>query len=155
MMCCCDIIMKDVKNSILITVSTPKVVPIVTEPKEKKTAILRNNNGDFVMLKAHQLKKELVVFLERSGISVEYGDTQGRRGVSEISGVFVKVSPINHTNYDGGAYIKVPEQDDLDCANTVKILRYLKRKGIDLDKYCKMNGKGTSCLAKVKESPLE
>lgn len=144
--------MKDVINSILITVSTPKVIPLVTEPKYKKIAHLENTNNKTLLLKSHQLTKELIAFLEESGLSVEYEIVEdGRKGKTEISGISVKVSPINHTNYDGGALIKVREEDELATENTYKVLRYLRKNGIDLDKYCSVNQKGTSCLIKLKE----
>ncbi len=144
--------MKDVKNSILITVSTPKVIPLATEPKHKKIAMLKNGKGESVDLKSHQLTRDLLKFMENSGLSVEYEDApDGYRGKTEINGVPVKVSPINHTNYDGGAFIKVSEGDDLSLANTVKVLKYLRKNGIDLDKFCRTDEKGTSCIAKLKE----
>lgn len=143
--------MKDVKNSILITVSTPKVIPLVTEAKRKRTAILKNGKGEFVDLKAHQLKRDMIKFLENSGFSIEYSEVEGRRGLAEINGIHVTVTPINHTNYDGGAFIKVPEEDDIKLTNTLKVLKYLRKNGIDLDKYCRTSEKGTSCIAKLKE----
>lgn len=143
--------MKDVRNSVLITVSTPKVIPLVTEPKRKKTALLKNDKGDFVDLKAHQLTREVIKFLENSGFSVEYSEGEGRRGLTEINGIPVHVTPINHTNYDGGAFIKVPEEDEIALANTLKVLKYFKKNGIDLNKFCTTNEKGTSCIAKLKE----
>lgn len=143
--------MKDVRNSVLITVSTPKVIPLVTEPKRKKTAILKNDKGDFIDLKAHQFTREMIKFLENSGFSLDYSEREGRRGLTEINGIPVSVTPINHTNYDGGAFIKVPEEDEIALANTLKVLRFLKKNGIDLNKFCTTSEKGTSCIAKLKE----
>lgn len=147
-----DNMTKDVKNTIIITVSTSKVNPLVTEPKYKKTAILRNGKGEIINLKSHQITRDMISFLESSGLSVEYGESPaGRRGRNEIAGIGVKVSPINTTNYDKGAIIKVPEEDDLDLSNTIKVLKYLRKGGVDIEKFCQTNEKGTSCIQKLIE----
>lgn len=143
--------MEDVKNSILITVTTPKVVPFVTEAVPKKKAILKNGKGDFVELSAHQIKKSMIDFLEKSGLSLEYSTTESRRGKAEIVGISVKVSPVKHTHYDGGALIKVDEEDELSFKNTIKILKFLNKNGISVDRECEVSSKGTSCLTKLKE----
>ena len=142
----------DVKNTIIITVSTSKVIPLVTEPKHKKIATLKNSKGVTVNLKAHQLTRDMISFMESSGLSVEYGEAPlGYRGRLTLCDIPVKVSPINHTNYDGGAIIKVPEGSDTDLTNTVKILKYLRKGGVDIDKFCQTNDRGTSCLMRLKE----
>jgi len=144
--------MIDVRNYILITVSTKEVIPLVTEMKEKKVAILKNQLGETVLLKSHQLTKELSKFLEGSGLSIELNKApEGRKGKSEINGIVVKVSAINHTNYDAGAYIRVPEEDSLSLKNSSAVMKYLRQNGIDLDKYCIATNNGTSCMAKLHE----
>ncbi len=145
--------MKDVKHSITITVATDKVIPIATEPKPKKIATLTNTKGESVQLKSHQIKRDLLKFLESSGISLETIDAPaGCMGKTELNKVPVKISPINHSNYDAGVFIKVEEEgDELDLRNTLKVLRYLSKKGIDIDKFCKTNEKGTSCLMRFKD----
>ena len=144
--------MKDVKHSIVITVSSPKVIPLATEPKYKKIIILKNDNGETVELKSHQITRTFRKFLEGSGLSIEDGEApSGCKGKTEIAGVDVKVSAIAHTNYDSGAIIKVPEEDELSLKNTLKVLKYLKKGGVDIDKHCQTNEKGTSCLAKLRE----
>jgi len=138
--------MKDILNSIVITVTDPKVVRIVTEPKFKKIAILKNAEGKVVNLKSHQLTRDLISFLETSGLVVEYNDAPaGCRGLSEINKIPVKVSPINHVNYDKGAIIKVPEVDNLSEENTGIVLKFLRKKGIDIKKHCSSSRTGTSC----------
>lgn len=144
--------MIDVRNYILITVSTPDVIPLVTEPKEKQVAVLKNQSGETIFLKSHQLTKELSKFLEQSGLSVEFNKApDGRRGVSGINGIAVRVTAINHTNYDAGAYIRVPEEDILSLKNSSAVMKYLRQNGIDLDKYCIASNNGTSCVAKLNE----
>lgn len=144
--------MLNVRNYILITVSTPDVIPIVTEPKEKHVAVLKNQEGETIFLKSHQLTKELSKFLEASGLSVEFNKApDGRRGVSGINGIAVKVSAINHTNYDAGAYIRVPEDDNMSVKNSHAVMKYLREQGIDIDKYCIATNNGTSCMRKLKE----
>lgn len=141
--------MKDFKNSRIITVSTAKVIPLVTERKEKKDIVVSNRNGCSVQLKTHQITKDFLKFLEDSGLEISESDSkEGHRGKIEIDGVAVKVSPINHTNYDGGAYIKVPESDNTDLKNTVKVLKYLRKNGIDIDQFCSHTGSGKSCTLK-------
>lgn len=142
--------MTPVKHSILLTISTPSVAEIATEGVERKKALLKNGKGEFVELKPHQLKKDLIKFLESSGISIEYMDTISRRGKVNMAGVQVKVSPLNHTNYDSGALIKVQEENGTSEANTLKVLKLLTKHGIDLDKYCLANDNGKSCLTKLK-----
>jgi hypothetical protein len=144
--------MIDLKNSILLTISTPSVIELATEAIDKRKALLKNKAGDFVELKPHQLKKDLVSFLEKSDITMEYTGVTKRRGKVIIAGVKVKVSPLNHNNYDSGALIKVPEEDDISTKNTVKLLKYLSKQGINLDKYCSATSKGTSCMLKLKEA---
>jgi len=145
--------MKDVKHSITITVATDKVIPIATEPKLKRIAILKNAKGGVVQLKSHQIKRDLMKFLESSGLSLEYIDAPaGCRGKTELNRIPVKISPINHSNYDAGVFIKVEEEGgETDLSNTLKVLRYLTKKGIDIDKFCKTNEKGTSCLMRFKD----
>ena len=145
--------MIDVKNYILITVSTPDVIPLVTELKAKQVAILKNQAGEAIFLKSHQLTKELSKFLEESGLSVEFSKApDGRRGKTEINGIAVRVTAINHTNYDAGAYIRVPEEDNLSLKNTNSVIKYLRNNGIDIDRFCSASSNGTSCIMKLKES---
>jgi|SRR3972149_4237763 len=141
--------MKSVKTKILLTIETPKVTPLATDIIEKRIAILKNSKGDFVSLKPHQLKRDLITFLEKSGLTFEYSKTQGRRGKVEIAGVSVKVSAINHTNYDNGVYIKIDEENNISLKNTVKVLKYLTKNGIDVDRECSATDNGTSCLTKL------
>lgn len=143
--------MINVQNYILITVSTPDIIPLVTEPKEKQVAILKNQSGETIFLKSHQLTKELSKFLEASGLSVEFNRApDGRKGKSGINGIAVKVSAINHTNYDAGAYIRVPEDDEMSVKNSNAVMKFLRNNDIDIDKYCIASNNGTSCMAKLK-----
>ena len=144
--------MKDVKTYILITVTTPKVVPLVTEAIEKQKAILRNDKGAFIELKPHQLTRDFKEFMENSGLTLEYSAKESRRGKAEIAGVHVKVTAVNHSNYSGGAYIKVPQNDDMDFSNVTKVVKWLKNHGISWDKECRLTDNGTSCMAKLKEA---
>lgn len=120
-----------------IKVPTPKVTPIVTEKTEAKKAILRYN-GDAVEVKKHILTKDLTSFMQKAGIEFEYFDYERIRGKVDISGVSVKVLPINHTNYDGGAFIQVYEDSELSWENTNKITKILADNGINWEKECRI-----------------
>lgn len=137
-----------VKHSRRITVRTDKIIPIVTESKGKKEVLLTDAKGNKLTLKAHQLTKEMIKFLEQT-YSIEYLEsTEGRRGLSEIAGIKVQITPINHTNYDGGAYIKVTEEDEMATENTNKVLAYLRKRGIDTTpKTCTYTDKELTCMS--------
>lgn len=143
------------KTVIVLTITDPKAIPLVTETVMKKKAILKNSKGDWVELKPHQLKKELVTFLEKSGLTFEYSDVPSRRGRSEIEGVIVRVKPANGSNYDFGTIIKINEPVDesgkMDKPNSRIVKNFLVKSGVDLDKRCKEGTEELSCLTKMKE----
>ena len=139
--------MIDVSNYILLTINTTDVINLVTEPREKKVAVLKNTSGETIFLKSHQLTKELSKFLEKSGLSVEFSRApDGRKGKSSINGIAVRVSAINHTNYDAGAYIRVPEEDAMSEDNSRKVRDFLYKHGVDISKYCSASKGSASCL---------
>jgi len=120
-----------------IKVPTAKVVPFVTEETDTKKAILRFN-GDAIEVKKHILSKKLTQFMEKAGIEFEYFADISIRGKVDINGVHVKVIPINHTNYDGGAFIQVYEDRETSWENTNKITQLLADKGINWEKECRI-----------------
>ena len=120
-----------------IKVPTPKVIPIATEKTETKKAILRFNE-DAIEVKKHVLTKNLIKFMEGAGIEFEYINVERIRGKTEIHGVPVKVLPIMHTNYDGGAFIQVTEESETSWTNTNKITKLLADHGINWEKECRI-----------------
>lgn len=134
-------------------ITTSRVIPLATESVTKKKAILKGKTG-FTELKPHTINRELKKFLESEGMSLEYADVESRRGKVEIAGVKVKVMPVAHTHYDGGVFIRVPENDSLSYTNTNKVLEYLTKHGINVAKECVFVDEHTeegACLFKAKE----
>lgn len=117
-------------------ITTQKIVPLATEAVEKHKAIARNPKGGVIELTPHQINKELVKFLEDLGAKLEFVPTEGKRGRVEIDGVKVKVLPISTTNYDNGAFIEIQESSTDSFENTLKLMSFLEKKGIDIDKEC-------------------
>lgn len=139
--------MLDVKTNIVITVATSDVIPIVTEPKQKRIMTLTNLKGNAIQLRDHHIKRDMITFLEDSGIKTDISSAlPGCRGKLELAGVPVKVSPINHVNYDAGAYIKITEADATDESNSRTIIKFLRKNGIDVKRYCKADKGGMSCM---------
>lgn len=143
------------RTVIVFTITDPKAISLVTETIMKKKAILKNNKGDWVELKPHQLKKELVTFLEKSGLTFEYSDVPSRRGRSEIANVVVRVKPYNGSNYDFGTLIKINEPEGekgaRDKPNSRIVRNYLTKCGVDMAKRCKEGNEELSCLDKTEE----
>jgi len=116
-------------------ITTSKVISLATEMIGKKKAILRGKSG-FIELKSHTITKELKKFLEAEEMTLEFADSESRRGKAEIAGVKVKVMPVAHTHYDGGVFIRIPEKDGMSYENTNKVLEYLTDNGINVKKEC-------------------
>ncbi len=129
-----------------IKVPTAKVVPLVTETVDSKKAILRYN-GDAIEVKKHVLTKSLTQFMEKAGIEFEYFDDKGIRGKVDINGIHVKIIPIKHTNYDGGAFIQVYEDRETSWENTNKITQMLADNGINWEKECRITEE-KACMIK-------
>ncbi len=140
------------RTVVVLTKTDEKAIPLVTETVMKKKAILKNSKGDWVELKPHQIKNELIAFLEKSGLTFEYSQVESKRGRSVINGVVVRVKPENGSNYKFGTIVKINEPDGEEGAKTKPNSRivkdYLTKAGIDLFKKCQETIEGTSCLTK-------
>ena len=129
--------MKGIKSTTIrqLKITTSKVIPLATETVEKQKAILKGKTG-FTELKPHLITKDLKAFLESEGMTLEYATIESRRGKVEIAGVKVKVMPVAHTHYGGGVFIRVPETSNTSYDNTNKVLEFLTKKGINVNKEC-------------------
>lgn len=137
-------------------VTTPKIVPLATEVVTKRKSILRNPDGKGIVLKPHQMTRDLKKFLEDAGFSVDYEEVQRLRGKTEMAGISVEVHPVMHTHYDGGVLIRIGEESASSYENTNKILEFLIKNGISISKECTFSQEA-ACLFKSKttEEPEE
>ena len=143
-----------VKHHKIITIRTNKITPFVTESLDRKNLVVTNAKGDKIILKPHQLTKELIAYLEATH-SIDYiAAKEGRRSLTEIAGVKVHIMPINHTNYDGGCRIQVSEVSPRNVGNTLRVIKYLRKHVSDIEKYCDGQDSEFSCNVKTLEKQV-
>ena len=119
-------------------IESPRIAKMVTEKHNKKSVIVKNKNGSSIVVAPHHLTKGLKSFLEATGNTIEYQTFEARRGVRILAGVKVRVLPIKFVNYSDGAFIRIPEDDELSTANANIVKEYLLNHGIDMVKDCQL-----------------
>lgn len=130
-------------------IPTSKVLGLLTEEVETKKAILRYGT-DAIEVQKHILTNKVTNLMEKAGIEIEWIPESRHKGMSNISGVPVKISPINKRSYESGAVVIVFEDRATSWENTNKITNYLSSNGIDTNnkKECRLFGEDLTCMIK-------
>lgn len=119
-----------------VKITTSKAIPYLTDPVNKQDAILTNDKGDTVKLSDRQMTKDLQEFFENSGLTLEYVKSSQRTGKTKINGIPVKVLPVTHGNYEGGAIILVEDESPMSYDNINTVLNYLNKHDVNIAKEC-------------------
>ena len=119
-----------------VKITTSKAIPYLTDPVNKQDAVLTNDKGDRVTLSNRQMTKDLQTFFENSGLALEYVQSSQRTGKTKINGIPVKVLPVTHGNYKGGAIILVEDESPMSYDNINTVLNYLNKHDVNIAKEC-------------------
>ena len=130
-----------------IELRTSKVIDFLTEEVETKKAILRYED-DAIEVQKHILTTKVVNLMERAGIEIEWIPEIRYRGINQVNGMQVKVTPLNHRSYESGAVIQIFEDRATSWTNTNKIMDFLDLHGIDRGKECRIFEADVSCVIK-------